>query len=233
MPDFASRSTTPELMDAEGIAYEDFRACLNDLAVVNTVTLARPPTIAWLKRATRGMSRFTLLDVGYGQGDMLRTILTWSRRNGIEADLIGVDLNPWSEAAAREATPGTDPIAYHTADVFAFEPERPVDFVVSSIFTHHLPDDALVRFVAWMEERAGRGWFVNDLHRLAFPYYGFALLARLARWHRFVRHDGPVSIARSFRPEDWERAVVGAGLPVDAVEIRRVFPFRLCVGRLK
>jgi SAM-dependent methyltransferase len=233
MPDFAARSTAPELMDADGIAYEDFRACLRDLAVVNTVTLARPPTLAWLKRATRGMTRFTLLDVGYGQGDMLRTILAWSRRQGIEADLIGVDLNPWSEAAAREATPEADGIAYHTADVFAFEPERPIDFVVSSIFTHHLPDDALVRFVAWMEARARRGWFVNDLHRLAFPYYGFALLARLARWHRFVQHDGPVSIARSFRPEDWERAVAGAGLPPDAVEIRRVFPFRLCVGRLK
>ncbi|KAA2237000.1 methyltransferase domain-containing protein [Salinarimonas soli] len=233
MPDFASRSTQPELMDEEGIAYEDFRACLRDLAVVNTVTLARPPTLAWLKRATRGMSRFTLLDVGFGQGDMLRTILAWSRRNGIKADLIGVDLNPWSAAAAREATPQADGIEYHTGDVFAFEPQRSVDFVVSSIFTHHLPDDALVRFVAWMEGRAGRGWFVNDLHRLAFPYYGFALLARLARWHRFVQHDGPVSIARSFRPEDWQRAVTGAGLPLDAVEIRPVFPFRLCVGRLR
>jgi 2-polyprenyl-3-methyl-5-hydroxy-6-metoxy-1,4-benzoquinol methylase len=233
MPDFAARSRQTELMDEETVSYEDFRACLDDLSRVNTVTLARPATLRWLERATRGMSRFTLLDVGFGQGDMLRTILAWSRRRGIEADLLGVDLNPWSAPTARERTPDGDAIAYHTADVFAFDPGRPVDFVVSSLFTHHLPDEALVRFVARMEGTARRGWFVNDLHRLAFPYYGFALLARLARWHRFVQHDGPVSIARSFRPEDWTRLIAEAGLDPAAVEIRRVFPFRLCVGRLR
>ncbi len=220
-------------MDEEAVPYEDFRDCLRDLSRVNTITLARPPTLAWLDRATRGLARFTLLDVGYGEGDMLRAILAWSRRRGIEADLIGVDLNPWSARAAREATPQADVIDYRTGDVFAFDPGRPVDLVVSSLFTHHLPDEALVRFVAWMEGTARRGWFVNDLHRLAFPYHGFALLARLARWHRFVRHDGPVSIARSFRPGDWERIVARVGLPGEAVEIRRVFPFRLCVGRIR
>jgi SAM-dependent methyltransferase len=232
MPDFASRSQLTELMDEDGVAYEDFRDCLADLSSVNTVTLARPPTLRWLARATSGMSRFTLLDVGYGQGDMLRAIRDLSRRRGIEADLIGVDLNPWSARAAREATPDGG-IEYRTGDVFAFEPDRPVDIVVSSLFTHHLDDDALVRFLSFMEGTARRGWFVNDLHRLPFAYHGFGLLARLARWHRFVRHDGPVSIARSFRPEDWERLAGRAGLDLAGVEIRRVFPFRLCVGRLK
>ncbi len=232
MPDLASRSRDPELMDADGVPYEEFRDCLRDLSRVNTVTLARRPTLAWLERATRGLDRFTLLDVGYGEGDMLRAVRAWARRRGIEAELIGVDLNPWSARAARAATPGGD-IDYRTGDVFAFQPDRPIDLVISSLFTHHLPDEALARFVSWMEATARRGWFVNDLHRLAFPYHGFGLLARLARWHRFVRHDGPVSIARSFRPEDWERTVAAAGLGREAVEIRRVFPFRLCVGRLR
>lgn len=231
--DFSRRSQEAELMDVEPVGADDFRACLADLATVNTLTRARPPTLAWLARATRGLDRFTLLDVGFGHGDMLRAIADWARRHGIDAELIGVDLNPWSAIAARAATPADLPIRFETGDVFAYRPDRPVDFIVSSLFTHHLPDDGVVAFLVWMEQAAARGWYINDLHRHALPYHGFKLLAKLAGWHRFVQHDGPVSIARSFRRSDWQRFVAAAGLAPDNVELRRHMPFRLCVGRLK
>ncbi|HEX2552918.1 MAG TPA: methyltransferase domain-containing protein [Microvirga sp.] len=223
-------------MDTESVGFEEFRACLRDLAVVNTLTLARPPTLAWLARATKGFrpgDRVSLLDVGFGHGDMLRAIHRWCGRRGLVPDLAGVDLNPWSAASAREATPPGMGIAYHTGDVFDFAPARPPDFVVSSLFAHHLADPQVADFVAWMERNAARGWFVNDLHRHPLPYHAFRLMADAARWHRFVRHDGPVSIARAFRREDWRRLVAAAGLEPGAVEIRWHVPFRICVGRLK
>lgn len=231
--DFSRRSQEVELMDVEPVGADDFRACLEDLATVNTLTRARPPTLAWLARATRSLDHFTLLDVGFGHGDMLRAIARWARRRGIEAELIGVDLNPWSAAAARAATPADLPIRFETGDVFAYRPDRPLDFVVSSLFTHHLSDDEVVAFLAWMERTAVRGWYVNDLHRHALPYHGFRLLAKLAGWHRFVQHDGPVSIARSFRKSDWQSFIMAAGLDSERVDIRRHVPFRLCVGRIR
>jgi 2-polyprenyl-3-methyl-5-hydroxy-6-metoxy-1,4-benzoquinol methylase len=234
--DFSRRSAACELMDTEPVGLEDFRACLRDLAVVNTLTLARRPTLAWLARAARGFrpgDRLSLLDVGFGQGDMLRAIHRWCERRGLVPDLAGVDLNPWSAASAREATPAGMGIAYHTGDVFDHAPERPVDFVVSSLFTHHLADPEVAAYLAWMERTALRGWFVNDLHRHPIPYRAFGLMARAARWHRFVQHDGPVSIARSFRRADWQRLVAAAGLDPSSVEIRWHVPFRLCVGRLR
>jgi hypothetical protein len=84
-----------------------------------------------------------------------------------------------------------------------------------------------------MESRASTAWFVNDLHRHPFAYYGFGLLARLMRWHRFVRHDGPVSIARAFQASDWPALLAQAGLAKDAAKVRWRFPFRLCVERVK
>jgi hypothetical protein len=48
-----------------------------------------------------------------------------------------------------------------------------------------------------------------------------------------VRHDGPVSIARSFVPEDWQRMCSAAGLDLRAVSIEPFKPARLCVGRRK
>ncbi|CAA9353611.1 MAG: SAM (And some other nucleotide) binding motif [uncultured Microvirga sp.] len=236
MRSFAERSAEPELMDAEPVGLEDFRACLKDLATVNTLTLARRPTLAWLEQATGGMrpgEPLSLLDVGFGYGDMLRAIHGWCVARGFVPHLTGIDLNPWSAASAREATPAHMRIDYRTGDVFAFRPEQPVQFVVSSLFAHHLEDAQVAAFLAWMERTATQGWFINDLHRHPVPYYAFRAMARAAGWHRFVQHDGPVSIARAFRRSDWRRLIAEAGLDPGLVEIRWRAPFRLCVGRLR
>ena len=233
---FAQRSPETELMDTEAISLDDYRACLEDLAKVNALTLTHRPILNWLDRATRSLrpgERVTVLDVGYGYGDLLRRIHTWSRRSHRSVDLVGIDLNPLSETIARAATPGSMSIDYRTGDIFGFEPEHPIDFVISSQSTHHLSEEELVGFVRWMERVAARGWFIADLHRHPIPFHSFRLLSRLARWHRFVQHDGPVSIARSFRREDWRRILDAAGLSPSDASIRWHVPFRLCVSRLR
>src|SRR3954464_11557525 len=101
MQSFAERSGDTELMDTESVNLEEFRACLRDLAVVNSLTLTHSPVLAWLKRATRDLrpgDRVSLVDVGYGYGDLLRIVHRWCVTKGFEPDLTGVDLNPWSAA---------------------------------------------------------------------------------------------------------------------------------------
>jgi 2-polyprenyl-3-methyl-5-hydroxy-6-metoxy-1,4-benzoquinol methylase len=228
----ATRSMAEERMDTDCVDYDDYRHCLRDLARVNTVTLTSRPTLAWLARELAGRNSFSLLDVACGHGDILRRISRWAERKGVAARLEGVDLNPWSTRAAREATPASSRIAYHTGDVFTFQPEGDrFDFIISSQFTHHLTDDEVVTFIRWMEANARRGWFIGDLHRHWFPYYGFGVLAWLARWHPFVLSDGRISIARSFVPDDWRRLIQNTGLTAADVEISWHMPFRLCVAR--
>jgi hypothetical protein len=53
------------------------------------------------------------------------------------------------------------------------------------------------------------------------------------RLHRFVQHDGPVSIARGFRPAEWGAMIEEAGVPPKGTAIIRRMPFRLCVERIK
>jgi 2-polyprenyl-3-methyl-5-hydroxy-6-metoxy-1,4-benzoquinol methylase len=229
----AQRSTAPERMDTDCADYEDYRRCLRDLSRLNTVTLTRRPTLAWLRRqGMRRGDRFSLLDVAFGYGDMLRTIAAWARSEGLHASLTGADLNPWAARAAREAG-GEEGIDYRTEDAFALSADVPVDFIISAQFTHHLTDAQVIDFIRWMEARATRGWFISDLHRHGFAYYGFPLLARIALWHEFVRTDGQISIARSFRPRDWRALLDAAGIAPDAATIRWHLPFRLCVARTK
>ena len=79
----------------------------------------------------------------------------------------------------------------------------------------------------------GRGWFVNDLHRHWLAWRGFQVLGWAARWHDFVRHDGAVSVTRSFRRADWERLLAEAGIDRSTVTVEWKLPFRLCVGRVR
>lgn len=230
------RSDEKELMDTESVSLEDYKACLEDLARVNVLTLTHRPILRWIDHATRDISpsaRVTVLDVGFGYGDLLRRLHRWSEHRKRNVALIGVDLNPYSETIARTATPREAQIDYRTGNVFQFNSEQPIDFVVCSQTAHHMPHDELVRLVRWMENLAIRGWFIADLHRHSIPLQAFRLLSRIARWHRFVQHDGPVSIARSFRRSEWEQILREAGLDLSSVRIQWHVPFRLCVSHLK
>ena len=234
MPGFnaAARSANTEWMDTEAVDAADYAACLADLATVNTVTLARLPTLGFMAQAVRRAGRpLRVVDVACGEGDMLRRVRRWARRGGHELDLVGLDLSAPGIEAARAATPADMAIEYQVGDVFA-APLGDVDVILSSLFTHHLPRAEVVRFIRLMERAAQVGWFVNDLHRNVLAYRGFQALSALAGWHRFVRHDGPVSVARSFQRADWHAMLHEAGV-ADVARLRWHVPFRWCVSRLR
>jgi 2-polyprenyl-3-methyl-5-hydroxy-6-metoxy-1,4-benzoquinol methylase len=230
MIDLRHRSATAERMDTDCVDFDDYQHCLADLARVNVVTLTHRPVLAWLSKEASDLPSFSLLDVGCGHGDLLRRVEHWARHRGVSARLEGVDQHPWSIRAARAAMPENSAIGLRAGDIFAYEPDEPFDFIVSSQFTHHLTNGDLIAFLRWQERNARRGWFVADLRRHWFAYYGFPLLARLARWHHFVRTDGQISIARSFTAQDWRTLLALAGIQGD-VEIASQIPFRLCVAR--
>ncbi len=229
----ARRSTQPERMDAECTEYEDYRRCLADLAGVNRFTFTHRATLAWLRREAAALATFSLLDVACGYGDFLRSVSRWARRSGKQARLVGLDRHPWSARAASEATQPEEDITYVTADVFAWRPKAPFDFIVSSQFLHHLTDTEAAAFLAWQERHATRGWLVSDIHRHPLAYLGFPVLARAARWDELVRWDGRVSIARGWRPAELRALAVAAGLRPEDVTVRRHSPFRLSLSRTR
>ncbi len=230
--DFEHRVHLQEWMD-EPCTYDDFRECLHDLAQVNTVTFARRPTLQWLRRLPRTCAPLHIVDVGCGGGDTLRHIEGHARRWRLPVRLTGIDLNPYAARAAREFTPKSSAIEWVTGDAFSYAPDVPVDAVISSLFTHHLPNEEIVRFLQWMTATARVGWLINDLHRERLPYLAFSALARVARWHRFVQHDGPVSIRRSFREADWRAYLQEAGLARSGVQVEAMWPARLCVSWMR
>lgn len=232
-PDFRSRAQLTELMD-EPCSRGELRACLRDLDKVNRWLLGYRPLFAWLGEVLPSAPNpVRILDVGCGDGDGVRRIAQWASSRGISVELIGLDINPETIAIAAESDRPASNIEWIATDVFAYTPPKPIHFVVSSLFTHHLDDASVVRFLAWMEQNATLGWLINDLSRSAVPYHLFRVFSRLANLHPFVQHDGPVSIARAFLPEDWRSLCAAAGLNNGRTSIRGYTPARLCVARSK
>ncbi len=223
-----------EEMDAATLSDARYARVIGDLARINALTLAARPTLAFFRRIAelRGASGapLRLLDVGFGHGDMLRRVARLAKRTGIAVELVGVDLNHRSEAAACAATPADLPIRYYTGD-YRDLAGRGWDMIVSSLVAHHMRNDERADFLCFMESEARRGWLINDLHRQRLPFIGYPALAILALVDPIVRRDGQLSIARSFCADDWRAMLADAGI-ADA-HIRRWFPYRLCVERIK
>jgi len=226
----AERLQADELMDDPALPAGTYHAVLADLARVNRATFAYRPTLRFLERAVGDRAALRLLDVGFGDGDMLRRIARWAARRGIDAELTGIDLNPRSKAAAEARQSPGAPIRYLSGD-YAELAAQEWDVIVSSLVAHHMTRAELAAFLRFMEREARAGWFVNDLHRHAFSYLGFPLLARAMGWHAIVRQDGQTSIARSYRPAEWPPILAEAG--VRGAAVRRRFPFRLCVEKIR
>ena len=229
MSNLSTRSRQAEQMDAPSLAAATYARILTDLGGVNTWTLARRPTINFLARTLGGQRTFRLLDVGFGGGDMLRAIGKWAKRRGVEADLVGVDLNERSSAIAQALTPDDLRIEFRTGDYHDLGGR--FDFVISNLVAHHMTDDQLRAFLRFMETSTRKGWIINDLHRRRFSHLGFPVLCRLMQWHPIVRQDGQLSIARSFRPAEWRAILADAGVTPGAARVVRRFPYRLCVER--
>jgi 2-polyprenyl-3-methyl-5-hydroxy-6-metoxy-1,4-benzoquinol methylase len=222
----ATRAIAEELMDADDLDAGTYAAVVHDLAKVNTLTMARRPTINFL---TDIAGPLRILDVGFGDGDMLRCIAQWADRSGRAVELVGIDLNPRSALAAMDATPARLNIDYRTGDYVDLAGQQ-WDVILSSLVAHHMTHDQLSAFIRFMDAETKAGWFINDLHRHGFAYRGFPVLATIMRWHPIVRHDGQLSIARSYRPHEWPAILDDAG--VKGATVSRKFPFRLCVSKI-
>jgi 2-polyprenyl-3-methyl-5-hydroxy-6-metoxy-1,4-benzoquinol methylase len=234
MLDFGKRADLTEMMD-EPCSRAELRACLQDLAKLNRWFLGYRPVLRWLDSLQLHQlhTPVHIVDVGCGYGDTLRRLERWAQKRDVRVKLTGCDLNLDAVSIAAEASSNASQIEWVAADVFDYQSSEPIDIVISSLFTHHLVQSDVVRFLKWMEDRAHLGWFINDLSRARIPYHLLNAFSKMAGLHPFVQHDGPVSIERAFVPEDWRQMCAAAGLNKADVVIEGFTPARLCVGRKK
>jgi hypothetical protein len=97
---------------------------------------------------------------------------------------------------------------------------------------HHLEPDAGVRYLAEMDAAARVGMVVNDLVRSRVAHAVVWLITRFITRSAISRHDGPLSVRRSYTPLEVSGLCRRAG--VADVRVVHHWPYlRFCAVRAK
>ena len=180
---------------------------LDRIAQINRWLGGNQLTLSGLDNILSGQPRdkvYTIVDLGCGNGDMLRAIADYGKREGMQFRLIGVDANQATIDHAVSLSDGYEDIVYRYEDVFsdAFA-ETEFDIALSTLFMHHFDDERAVRLMKQLMSRATVGVVVNDLQRNALAYYLFTVLATVIG-NPMVKTDGLISILRGYKRTDLE-----------------------------
>lgn len=156
-----------------------------------------------------------VLDVGSGRGDLLRHLERTLAARGIEIRSVGGDRHPGALALARARRDGASgaPGLVRLAASRLPLATGSVDYVVSTVTLHHLNRAEATRFFGEAVRVSRRGWIVVDLRRSPVTYLAVRLLAETAwRGNPLPRHDGPISVRRSFRVQEIRELLAEGGL---------------------
>lgn len=225
MPLFLAHRDTEsrEFMDDPECDLETLQSTYRQFQGVNAL-LSRAGALyrEWLRPAMRDPIRtYTLLDIGSGGGDIALDLHRRARRDGLRLEITGIDIDPRALAYV-ERLPWPEGVTFEHGDVeaLAARGER-YDFVISNHLLHHLDAATLQRVLRDATQLCRDLVIFTDARRSDLAYLGFAFLTLIAFRRSYIRHDGLISIKRSYTARELAQAV-----PADWIVERR-FPFRL------
>ena len=164
---------------------------------------------------------YTLLDIGFGGGDIPRRLAGEARARGIQLDILAIDTDPRAVRYVQSLTwPASISFACRSlADVLA--EGRRFDFVISNHLLHHCADAEVLTLCADAARLARRRVLFGDLVRSDRAWLCFYLATLFQYRDSFIRVDGLRSIRRSYTPPEL-RTLLPEGW-----QVKRVCPFRL------
>jgi 2-polyprenyl-3-methyl-5-hydroxy-6-metoxy-1,4-benzoquinol methylase len=228
----AHRELIPEEMDDPSVDVHGLKTGLGFLEWANSWFGGTKILIGAIARdwAAAPAPALSCLDVGTGAGDIPRAVAAWARERRLPVRSVGLDLHPLTARLARDLSQSEGvSIVRGDALVLPFA-DRTFDFSISSTFLHHLDDEQSVLCLSEMGRVSRRWVFVADLVR-SWTAYGTVKALTLVAGNALTRHDGPVSVRRSFTIPEVERIAARAGL-VD-VKVSGCFPFRFLLSGRK
>ncbi|MCS7034934.1 MAG: class I SAM-dependent methyltransferase, partial [Phycisphaerae bacterium] len=100
-----------------------------------------------------------ILDIATGSGDVPRAILSWADRAGVNLRVVAVDRHPLTLQIARERSAGLENrLSFVQADALALPfATGSFDYVLCSMFLHHLDDSDAAKVITAADRIARRG----------------------------------------------------------------------------
>ena len=206
--DTTNRSTKIEIMDDLDMSGKTLINSLDQLANINKWLGGNKTTIDSLKTILKTNPKdkmISIVDLGCGNGDMLRKVAHFGRKNGYKFDLLGIDANQATIDYAIQLSANFPEITYKKEDVLSKEfATHTYDIAMCTLFLHHFEDPIALNFIQTLLKNAKIGVVINDLHRHWLAYYLFKLLTSVFG-NEMTREDGLTSILKAFKRKDLDR----------------------------
>lgn len=164
---------------------------------------------------------YTLLDIGFGGGDIPLAFSKWAKKDGkkLEITAIETDQRAFEFAQTLPANPDVRFLNCSSTDLVS--KNMSYDFVISNHVLHHLDEPSMYKILNEAKALANHLVIFNDIERSDLGYALFNVFSRPLFWNSFITADGLTSIKRCYTflelkklaPKDWK--------------VERSFPFRL------
>lgn len=199
------RSQADELMDDFNLKGKELQEALDKIATINRLLGGNKLTLQGVRKLLHNQTNqtLTILDVGCGNGDMLRTLAKYAKQNNITLNLIGIDANAFTINYAQSLSESYPNISYHCQDIFSEDFNQVTcDILLCTLTLHHFQNNQIEILLRHFTKQSRVGVVINDLHRSKLAYRLFQLIGFLFQLNPMSRQDGLTSILRGFKKKE-------------------------------
>lgn len=182
----------------------------------------------WVKPAmTNPEETYSLLDVGFGGGDIALQIARRANRDGAKVTVTGIEIDRRALDYV-ETLKRPENVTFRIIDIHELaESDERFDFVISNHMLHHLDEKAFSRMLEDAARICNHWVLFIDLRRSDLAYGLFATAAYPLFHKSFVPHDGLASLRRSYTYRELQSTAPRGW------EVTQLFPFRLVLSHRK
>ncbi len=199
------RTEADEIMDDFALEGQELQDALDKIASINQLLGGNKLTLQGVIKLLldKQLNKVVIVDVGCGNGDMLRTLADYAQQNKYVFELVGIDANPFTINYAKEISKQYSNITYRCEDIFSESfSQMNYDILLCTLTLHHFKKNEIEYLTELFHKQSRVGVVINDLHRSSLAYRLFQLVCFVFQLNNMSREDGLVSILRGFKKEE-------------------------------
>ncbi|OXA76723.1 Methyltransferase domain-containing protein [Flavobacterium aquidurense] len=204
--DIKFRTKEAEIMDDFSLQGEELREALDQIARINQLLGGNKVILQGIKellKQSHNAKTISIADIGCGNGDMLRMLAKFGKKNKLTFQLTGIDANEFTINYAKKLSQEYSNIEYKCLDIFSEDFKTiKFDIILCTLTLHHFTNEQILKIISIFNNNAEIGIIINDLHRSKTAYRLFELICFVFNLNSMSREDGLISILRGFRKKE-------------------------------
>lgn len=200
------RTDAAEIMDDFSLEGNLLIDALDKIAVINQWLGGNKLTLDGVEKLIQNIPKerpICIVDLGCGNGDMLRSLADYAMINKRIFNLIGIDANLCTLHYAKESSINYPNIKYLSEDIFEFDwDDYPIDIALCTLTLHHFKDEKIIEIIQTLNQNSNVGIVINDLQRSKVAYRLFQIICSVFQLNKMSKEDGLTSILRGFKKEE-------------------------------